>query len=149
MGGRAAVALRSPGLRMPLGVAARGRANAGARRSGFGHWHGETFRVAHSCRNTREEVWLNGTAFIILLDAPQHPAVSDAISAQIGHPQFSTIAVSPPPPPEALPNTGSGGLGDATNVSARVWLFVAGSFFLVAVLGYAVTSGGRGRLWSP
>ena len=96
------------------------------------------------------EVWLNGTAFIILLDAPQHSAVSDAISALIGHPQFSTITVSlPPPPPEALPNTGSGGLGDATNVSARVWLFVAGSFFLVAVLGYAVTSGGRGRLRSP
>jgi hypothetical protein len=95
------------------------------------------------------EVWLNGTAFIILLDAPQQPAVSDAISALIGHPQFSTIAVSlPPPPPDALPTTGNGGLADPTDSPTRAWFLVAGSLFLATALSYGVKSGWRRRVRS-
>lgn len=95
-------------------------------------------------------VWLNGTTFIVLADAPEHSEVSEAISALIGPPLFTTIAGSEPPtPPAALPSTGNGGLAAATDGHPQwIWLFAAGSLFLLAALGYGVISRWRRRFSS-
>lgn len=92
-------------------------------------------------------VWLNGTAFIILPDAPRHSGVSEAISALIGPPQFTTITGSQPPSPAgALPATGSGGSDAATDGGPHwMWGSVAGSLLLFAALGYGVKSRWRRR----
>jgi hypothetical protein len=83
-------------------------------------------------------LWLNGTAFIILHDAPKHAGVSDAISSLLGPPQFTTITgPQPPRPPEALPATGDGSLTDDTDGTlAWVWGVVA------TVAGAAMLAGG-------
>jgi hypothetical protein len=87
-------------------------------------------------------VWLNGTAFIILSNAPEHSGVSDTISALIGPPQFTTIAVSlPPPPPTALPSTGGGGLAGATDGDPQwVWGLVVVALFLFTAVAFGVKS---------
>ena len=90
-------------------------------------------------------VWLNGTAFIILGDAPDHSGVHDAIAGLIGPPQFTTVAGLPPPsPPGALPATGSGGLaGEAEGEPIRVWGAVSVAFILLATVGYGAGMGWR------
>ena len=90
-------------------------------------------------------VWLNGTAFIILREAPNHPEISDAISSLFGPPQFTTIAgLQPPVPPEALPTTGSGGENEDDNPPAWVW-GVIGTVAGLAVLVGAAYSHWRRR----
>lgn len=96
-------------------------------------------------------VWLNGAAFIMLHDAPNHPQVRDAITSLIGPPQFTTIAgPQPPPPPAALPATGSGGLaGETGAVPYRAWGLPAASLVLLIALGSRVKSHRRRSLRSP
>ena len=100
-------------------------------------------------------LWAIGQLLVILTDAPSHLAEQDAISAVIGGPLVLTIAgpLLPgtggevPPPPAALPNTGSGGLAVAArhhDGPAWVWGIIAGVLVVLAGANY-----GFQRRFSP
>ena len=86
-------------------------------------------------------IWGSGSLIVILLDAPDSPAAEEALFSVLGGPAIATIAGLIPPPevpaeaPDALPDTGSGGLAaDGGGSSGWIWALLAAGLTLGAGL---------------
>ena len=94
-------------------------------------------------------IWGPGALIVILINAPENPALEATLNEILGFPAIATIAGLPPPPPppppavspEALPSTGSGGDNVDDNPPAWVWGVIG------AVAGAAVLVGVAYSLW--